>query len=97
FEHDHVVMNPTSAGMGYRHHRITCKFTLVIIDRYGRECLWFRSCTSCSRYQSVSKQTTRYRLYLSTQMQLPRSDGGCGGEDLTVSVFGGKGTGSLKF
>ncbi|GJT81728.1 hypothetical protein Tco_1056070 [Tanacetum coccineum] len=28
FEHEHVVMNPTSAGMGYRHHRITCKFTL---------------------------------------------------------------------
>ncbi|GJX65424.1 hypothetical protein Tco_0299767 [Tanacetum coccineum] len=30
FEHEHVVMNPTSAGMGYRHHRITCKFTLVV-------------------------------------------------------------------
>ncbi|GKC39559.1 hypothetical protein Tco_1051943 [Tanacetum coccineum] len=39
FEHAHVVMNPTLAGLGYRHHRITCKFTLVIIDRYGRECL----------------------------------------------------------
>ncbi|GJY82628.1 retrovirus-related pol polyprotein from transposon TNT 1-94 [Tanacetum coccineum] len=36
FEHEHVIMNPTSAGMGYRHHRITCKFTLVIINRYGR-------------------------------------------------------------
>ncbi|GJY64331.1 hypothetical protein Tco_0465791 [Tanacetum coccineum] len=36
FEYEHVVMNPTSAGMGYRHHRITCKFTLVIINRYGR-------------------------------------------------------------
>ncbi|GJR15586.1 hypothetical protein Tco_0798238 [Tanacetum coccineum] len=39
FKHEHVVMNPTLAGMGYRHHRITCKFTLVIINRYGRECL----------------------------------------------------------
>ncbi|GJW63856.1 hypothetical protein Tco_0115740 [Tanacetum coccineum] len=28
FEHEHVVMNPTSGGMGYHHHRITCKFML---------------------------------------------------------------------
>ncbi|GJY04083.1 RNA-directed DNA polymerase, eukaryota [Tanacetum coccineum] len=35
FEYAHVIMNPTSAGMGYCHHRITCKFTLVIINRYG--------------------------------------------------------------
>ncbi|GJT56922.1 hypothetical protein Tco_0991976 [Tanacetum coccineum] len=65
FEHEHVVMNPSSAGMGYCHHRITCKFTLVIINRYGDESalslrrIRFHSCTSHSRYWSVSKQTTR--------------------------------------
>ncbi|GJW50338.1 hypothetical protein Tco_0091689 [Tanacetum coccineum] len=49
FEHEHVVINPTSAGMGYHHHRITYRIFLT----------GFRSCTSCSHYQSISKQTTR--------------------------------------
>ncbi|GJR13625.1 reverse transcriptase domain-containing protein [Tanacetum coccineum] len=38
-----LVMNPTSARMGYRHHRITCKFTLVIINRYMDESVFVTS------------------------------------------------------
>ncbi|GJV49981.1 putative reverse transcriptase, RNA-dependent DNA polymerase [Tanacetum coccineum] len=33
FEHEHVVMNPTSVGMGYRHHRITYRIQMNLLDR----------------------------------------------------------------
>ncbi|GKE05032.1 hypothetical protein Tco_1397050 [Tanacetum coccineum] len=36
FEHEHVVMNPISAGMGYRHHRITCRIHMNLLDRVSQ-------------------------------------------------------------
>ncbi|GJX66299.1 hypothetical protein Tco_0300642 [Tanacetum coccineum] len=38
---------------------LTLKLCLLVVG-FVHSCLWVRSCTSRSRYQSVSKQTTRY-------------------------------------